>query len=403
MSAPFSVPSGLFNIQDPVSEGPMNPAEMMIEWLPAWTPQPVTLAAQKCADQPALLALLIALFFFLAGKAAQLILCRGISRLTARTSTEVDDKLLVLVRRPVFLSVFLLGLALAVHSLSFSLGLDGAVPERTEDLLLTVVIFSWLGALLPGLRLVLDALGRHRDSFPLIEERTIPLFDIFSKLVVVGGAGFLIFEVWDFDPTPVFTSAGIIGIAVGFAARDTLANLFAGIFIVADSPYKLGDFITLDSGERGLVTHVGIRSTRLLTRDDIEVTLPNSVIGNAKILNESGGRWEKERIRVKVGVAYGSDVDRVCELLVELAVTHDHICPEPRPRVRMRGFGDSSLDFELLCWIDEPVLRGRLSHELYMDVYKAFGREGIEIPFPQRDVWVRQVAAAEGASPAAED
>jgi small-conductance mechanosensitive channel len=229
----------------------------------------------------------------------------------------------------------------------------------------------------------------------LIEERTIPLFDIASKLVVIGGATYALLGIWQLNPAPWFASAGVIGIAVGFAARDTLANLFAGIFIIADGPYKLGDFITLDSGERGLVTHVGVRSTRLLTRDDIEITLPNAVIANAKILNESGGRWPKERIRVKVGVAYGSDVDQVCATLIRIAERHDHICAEPEPRVRLRAFGDSSLDFELLCWIDEPVLRGKLTHEMLMDVYKTFAKEEIEIPFPQRDVWVRQLAAPE--------
>ena len=125
--------------------------------------------------------------------------------------------------------------------------------------------------------------------------------------------------------------------------------------------------------------------------DDIEVTVPNATIANAKIINESGGKWEKERIRIKVGVAYGSDVDQVCKVLKQIALDHDHICESPEPRVRMRAFGDSSLDFELLAWIDEPVLRGKLTHLMLMDVYKTFQREGIEIPFPKRDVYLYQM------------
>ena len=140
-------------------------------------------------------------------------------------------------------------------------------------------------------------------------------------------------------------------------------------------------------------THVGIRSTRLLTRDDIEITMPNALIANSKIINESGGPRLGERIRIKVGVAYGSDVDQVCEVLRKLAVEHQHICAEPAPRVRMRGFGGSSLDFELLCWIDEPVLRGRLSHQLYLEVYKTFNQLGIEIPFQQTDLYIKELPA----------
>ena len=362
--------------------------------IPVWAPQWVQSIRPTIETYPLWTALGLIVGFYLAAKITELILVRGVSRLTARTETEVDDHLLALVRKPIFFTVFFFGLSLAIAVL----GLPPSFRNNTVKLLLTLVVFSWLGAGFPGFRIVLDALGRHKHRFPLIEERTIPLFDILSKLALIGGASYALLLIWQVDPTPWFASAGVIGIAVGFAARDTLANLFAGIFIIADSPYKLGDFVTLDSGERGLVTHVGVRSTRLETRDDIEITVPNSVMANAKIINETGGRWEKERIRIKVGVAYGSDVDRVCEVLVNIASHHDHICPDPKPRVRLRGFGDSSLDFELLCWIDEPVLRGRLSHEMYMEVYKTFQREGIEIPFPQRDVWVRRMPG-----PASED
>jgi small-conductance mechanosensitive channel len=181
----------------------------------------------------------------------------------------------------------------------------------------------------------------------------------------------------------------VVGIAVGFAARDTLANLFAGFFIIADAPYKMGDYVVLDSGERGEVTRVGVRSTRLLTRDDVEIIIPNSVMAGTKIINESGGPWVKFRIRLAVGVAYGSDADQVVALLERVAREHESVCDEPAPRVRMRGFGDSSLDFELLCWVKHPSERGMVSHELFMSLYKALNREGIEIPFPQRDLWVR--------------
>jgi len=168
-----------------------------------------------------------------------------------------------------------------------------------------------------------------------------------------------------------------------------LANLFSGIFIVADAPYKIGDYIVLDSGERGMVTNLGMRSTRLVTRDDVEVTVPNAVIANAKIINESGGPWVKHRIRIPVGVAYGSDVDEVCSVLEEVAKSVPEVVKIPAPRVRMRAFGNSSLDFELLTWIDHPELRGRVRHQLLKDIYKAFNEKRIEIPFPQTDIHVR--------------
>ena len=139
-----------------------------------------------------------------------------------------------------------------------------------------------------------------------------------------------------------------------------------------------------------MVTQVGMRSTRLLTRDDIEITIPNNIIGNTKVVNESGGRWEKSRVRIPVGVAYGADVRRVCEVLKKCAETHKEVLDDPAPRVRMRAFGASSLDFELLCWIAQPVLRGRLRHELFMDVYEALNAAKIEIPFSQHDLYIKE-------------
>ncbi len=354
---------------------------------PEWLPPPLLTVWELIADQPWLAFAIIVCLSYLIAKLVQLLVQNSVAKLASRTRTQLDDQLIALTRKPIFLTVFFFGLALATHQLPLPDGFTAVLV----NILKTLVVLSWLGAGWPFCRLLLQSLSRNQDRFPLIEERTIPLFDITSKLLLIGGTSYAVLMIWQINPTAWLTSAGVIGIAVGFAAKDTLANLFAGFFILADAPYKIGDFVVLDSGERGQVTHVGIRSTRLETRDDIQITLPNASIANAKIINETGGKWEKERIRLKVGVAYGSDVDQVCDVLQDIAIHHEHICLEPAPRVRMRGFGDSSLDFELLCWIDEPVLRGRLSHELYMEIYKTFGKEEIEIPFPKRDVYLYQM------------
>jgi small-conductance mechanosensitive channel len=228
-----------------------------------------------------------------------------------------------------------------------------------------------------------------------IQPQTLPLFDILVKVVVVGGALYFAFLAWDINVTGWLASAGIVGIAVGFAAKDTLANLFAGIFILADAPYKLGDFVLLEDGLRGKVTDIGIRSTRILTRDDIEITVPNALIANSKIVNETGGPHAKERVRITVSVAYGSNVAQVRELLRQCADGVDHVCGEPAPRVRFREMGDSGLIFQLLAWIDEPVLRGRVVDELNTRVYDTLNEAGVEIPYPKRDVYIKSAAPAD--------
>ncbi len=364
--------------------------------LPSWMPESVQELWHWVDSQPLLGFVVIVALGLVAAKIVQVVITRGLTRLTAKTKTQFDDQMVKLVQRPAFQTVFLSALVLATRSL----GLPPGFTALLIKILKTVIVLTWLFAGFPISRLMLDALGRIKDRFEIVEKRTIPLFDLTMKLLLFGGATYAAMMIWGIDPTAWLASAGIIGIAVGFAAKDTLANLFAGFFIVADAPYRLGDFVILPSGERGKVTHVGIRSTRLLTRDDIEITVPNALIANAKIINESGGPREGERIRIKVGVAYGSDVDQVVEVLIKLAIEHPHICPEPQPRVRMRGFGTSSLDFELLCWIDEPVLRGKLTHQMYMAVYKQLNQLGIEIPFHQTDLHIKEMPGPRAAGSA---
>jgi small-conductance mechanosensitive channel len=123
-----------------------------------------------------------------------------------------------------------------------------------------------------------------------------------------------------------------------------------------------------------------------MTRDDVEVTLPNATIAASKIVNESGGHWEHTRVRVTVGVAYGSDVDRVREVLMQAAKSVKWIVHDPEPRIRFIEMGDSALVFRVMCWIEEPVYRGRCIDGLNTAIYKSLNAEKIPIPFPQRDV-----------------
>ncbi len=329
-------------------------------------------------------AVLIMVFFIFTAWVVDLMINRILKKWMNRTQIKFDDHLLEILHKPVFITIVLFGLALGTEQLAFK----ASVSTFTINMLKTIAIFFWALALTRILRLLLDLVSRDDSRFKLVQGRTLPLFNNLLLLLVAGLSVYAVFLVWNIDLTAWIASAGILGLAISFAAKDTLANLVSGVFIMADAPYKLGDFIVLDSGERGVVRSIGIRSTRLLTRDDVEITVPNSIMGNTKVINEAGGRHEKFRIRVKVGVAYGSDIDKVHEILLDVANGLPGICRNPAPRVRFRAFGDSSLDHELLCWVNKPVLRGKTLHQLNTAVYKRFTAENIQIPFPQRDVHI---------------
>lgn len=336
-------------------------------------------------DHEALLLPVILLLSFTIGKALKLLIEKFIGRLAKNAESELENQIIQHLSAPIMQTAITTGLVIIVLSLEFS----AFIQQICIRVLLTLLILFWGRAWFKATSVILIALESHRDKFHAFQPRTVPLFEMGIKLSLLGLFVYLFFSIWGIDATAWVASAGIIGIAVGFAAKDTLANLISGVSIVADAPYKIGDYIVLDTGERGIVTHLGIRSTRLLTRDDVEISIPNAVIGAAKITNESGGPWVKQRIRVPVGVAYGSDTEKVVRILEEIANENAIVLDNPVPRVRMRAFSHSSLDFEMLGWIATPEQRGLVIHELLMEIDRRFRLEGVEIPFPQSDLHIR--------------
>ena len=320
------------------------------------------------------------------GKLINLFLGVILHRLANKSQSQLDDQIIRLLRPPVFYSILIISFAIAAKLI---------FPESVELVVIplfeTVAVVIWTVLTLRLSRLLMRASSQQTNKFTLIHAQTLPLFENLAMMVIVALSLYFVFFVWKIDMTAWLASAGILGIAIGFASKDTLANLFSGVFILADAPYKIGDFIVLDSGERGEVTHIGIRSTRILTRDDVEVTIPNSIMGNTQIINESGGPHKKYRIRINVGVAYGTDVDQIKKVLMDLASEEESVCSDPEPRVRFRQFGASSLDFELLCWIADPVLRGRVIDILNTAIYKKFQELDIEIPYAKQDVYIKSL------------
>ena len=323
----------------------------------------------------------------LAAFVSRFVFFRLVLVLSRKTATDIDDRTATVLRGPVFYSIILLGLGLVVIDLRLM-----PTPEYfILGMIKTVALVIWFLGASRLASIVCGALSRSMDRFTWIQPKTLPLFEISSKVIIIGGFSYLFLVSWSIDVTSWVASAGVVGIAVGFAAKDTLANLFAGVFILADTPYQLGDFVNLDNKIRGRVTDIGVRSTRVLTRDDIEVTVPNALIANAQIINETGGRHLKMRVRVSIEAAYGSDVDQVCEVLLSCVEGVEKVTATPEPRVRLREFAGSGLRFELLVWIDEPVYRGRVLDALNTRVYKAFNEAGIEIPYRKHDLFIKEM------------
>jgi small-conductance mechanosensitive channel len=331
----------------------------------------------------------------------EVVVVRGASRLVRRTDTKFDNIVVRNVRWPLVVTVALAGVYVLTRTPAV---VDStlASPAQLDTFFgrpsLVVILVTWAWALNTLVTEAVEEVKERGSRFDFA-----PVFSNVWTLVVAVGTVAAMLRLYDVDITPLLGAAGVAGIAVGFAAKDTVANFFGGIALYFDDTYKLGDYIVLDSGEAGTVVEVGIRSTTLLTRDEVLVTVPNSALNAAKIVNESAPQ-RRRRIRVPVGVGYGTDVDAFEACVVELAAAEPLVLDSPKPRMRFRRFGDSALEYELLCWVASPTRRARATHELNRAIYKRLAERGIEIPYPKRDLTVTGPATPAddaGASPPA--
>jgi MscS family membrane protein len=306
-------------------------------------------------------------------------------RIARRTSSDMDEQMLNLIWPAIYRTIILQGVHIAAIDFLSAGRLETTVLATTT----TLMVLIWARVFSGGGVVVFHKLSVNAERFSWIQPQTLPLVQFVYKVALFSLVSYMIMAAWHVNLTSWLASAGVAGLALGFAAKDTLANFVSGVFILADAPYRVGEYIIIDGTTRGMVTEIGMRSTRLLTRDNVEVTVPNGIIGNAKIVNESSGPSPRMRVRVNVGVAYGSDIDQVRELLLECTNELDLTAKNATPMIRFTAMGESSLDFQVLVWLRLPEFRGRVINELNTRIYKALNEAGIEIPFPQRDLHVK--------------
>ncbi|PLX95572.1 MAG: hypothetical protein C0621_03470 [Desulfuromonas sp.] len=204
---------------------------------------------------------------------------------------------------------------------------------------------------------------------------------LFGGMLALGAVGV------DFQNLAVI--AGAFGIGIGFGLQNIVNNFVSGIILLFERPVKVGDVVVLD-GEWGTILKIGLRSTIVETLDQAEIIVPNSQLISEKVTNWTLSS-EVTRLVLPVGVAYGSDMTLVLKILKEVAQNHPLVLKAPEPSQIFTGFGDSSLDFELRVWMREVKYRLQVKSELGQAIDARFRQEGVEIPFPQRDLHVRSI------------
>lgn len=184
----------------------------------------------------------------------------------------------------------------------------------------------------------------------------------------------------------------MLSVGIGFGLQNITQNFISGIILLVERPIQKGDFVVVGDVV-GRVVEIEMRATKVVSRDGVAMIIPNSEFISGRVYNESHPTTRK-RVRIGIGVAYGTDTSLVRDTLVAIALSHPQVLKDPPPEVLFKNFGDSSLDFELAVWLDAPDGEPVITSDLRFEIDRVFRERSIEIPFPQREVRLRQDAAA---------
>jgi MscS family membrane protein len=318
-------------------------------------------------------------------------IANGLARTFAsETETKVDDMIVELMKGPIFLIILLYGL-------QFSMpvgGIDSSQIPFLDGILgmFLIGLLTWV-----AYKVFKDVLVYYGKILSVrtqtdLDDRLIPVISKMGGLLIVIFGAIAIFGSFGYDIALFLTGLGFLGIVIGFAAGPSLSNFFAGIFLLLDRPFKRGDLIELGSGEICRVAWVGLRSTKLYHIASHQmITLPNTKLAEEKVVNIT---LPDERIKgtVMVGVAYGTDLDLAKRTLFEIVESHPSVLKgdDVKPAFRVTEFADSSINLKMIFWVDDVNNKWRVESELKELIDKRFKAESIDIPFPQRVVYLHQ-------------
>ena len=314
-------------------------------------------------------------------------------RIARKTRTKLDLMVLQSIQKPVYFTIIIFGFFFV-----FKRTID-EIPLAKDLLLVKVgdgIFFIALVSIISYLAYAFikvfcdwylkEIAAKTKSKF---DDQFIPLFSRIMKIVIVFIVLTVILSHFKINISGFLATAGVASLAIALAAQDSLANMFASFTLLIDRPFRIGDRVELSSGEIGDVHEIGLRSTKILSFDNTLLVIPNAEIAKSKVINYSYPD-PKLKIRQKISVAYGTNLNGVKRILKEVCLQHPEVEKEPEPIVYFTEFGDSSLNLLMVCWIDSFKDRFRINDELNMEIKRQFEKEEVEIPFPQQDVHIKR-------------
>jgi small-conductance mechanosensitive channel len=309
-----------------------------------------------------------------------------IRRWAKKTTTRFDKLLVEALHGPLLILLLLIG----GH---ITLGAMELTPKMARFAQVGVSLATAFVLIFAAIRFYHGLLLEYGQRYEPIRP-SLGILNLVGKALILVIGLLITLDTLQISITPLLTTLGIGGLAVALAFRDTLANFFAGLYILADRPIRIDDYIKLEGGPEGYVENVGWRSTRIRTLANNITIIPNAKLSESIITNYFLPE-QRMALVLNISVSYQSDPRKVEEILVEEAKRAtsemEGLLAEPAPVARfIPGFGEYSLNFSLICQVREFVDQYFVQHELRHRIFERFKKEGIEIPFPQRTVHLRQ-------------
>jgi len=255
-------------------------------------------------------------------------------------------------------------------------------------MLIASIVCSIINSLLPYLE---HKFAKKTDA--KLDDVIINLSKKFSGIIIYTAAGIMALDKLGLNVMPFVAGAGIAGVAIGFAAKDTVSNVISGILLIIDRPLKVGDRIEVraapkNSATWGDVIDIGLRATKIRTTDNIVIIIPNNEFMNRDIVNYTA-ITDEIRVRIPIGISYESNLKKAKEIIIGISLELDWVMRDPAPKVVVRNFGESSVDLQARVWISDPRRRMDTISYITDNVKEAFDRDGIEIPYPKREIFIR--------------
>jgi MscS family membrane protein len=315
----------------------------------------------------------------------RLVLHRIIGGLTRRTKTNFDNAVISALHPSLYILLLVLAARIGIERLAFLPSDWGVWIEQSFFVLylavITLAIWRLIGELSSWYR---DEISERTDTD--LDNQLIPFFRRLLQILLVMIGLIILLSHFEADISALVTTLGVGSLAVALAAQETLSDTIAGFVIMIDRPYRIGDRIEIqDLDTWGDVVDVGLRSTRIRTRDNRMVIIPNSVIGKSLIVNHSYPDTTY-RIEIHVGVSYGTDLEHARETIINAVRNVEGVLEDHPVEALFLEFGDSALIFRVRWWLDSYEDTRRMFDRVNTSMYNALLEEGIEIPFPQQDL-----------------